>query len=71
MFAEAGIRHEEDKYDEKNNEASEPFAESIAGCRFGSGPDAGAGDYANWDNHVRSLLCRSTRPSQGVGPVRC
>ena len=63
--------YEAEKQVEKDAEASGPFAESIESRRFGFGSPTGAGDYTNWDSSGGPVLRRSSRASQGIGPLRC
>ena len=65
------MTYETEKQAEKDDEASEPFAESIENRRFGFGSPPGAGDYTNWSCLGGPVFCGSARATQGIGPVRC
>jgi len=65
------MTYETDKQAEKDDEASEPSAESIESRRAGSGSPPRAGDYTDWDGLSGPILCRAAGPSQGIGLLRC
>ena len=65
------MKDETHKQADEDDEASEPSAESVESRWFGFGSPPGAGDHTDWVSHHRSILCRSTRASQGIGLLRC
>jgi hypothetical protein len=71
MGAEMGMKDETHKQADEDDEASEPSAESVESRWFGFGSPPGAGDHTDWVSHHRSILCRSTTASQGIGLLRC